>query len=117
MSKSERVKLIIELLDKQDRTYEVLSYSGKTPNHVRVNNFGDIWPSTGSFRIGSKTTKRNFDRLIKALGGDITIPKKLTNADLEVLVTRLMEQVSILTDRVELQEDELCSLKSKLNID
>ena len=54
--------------------YQILSESNKLPNHVRVKGFGDIWPSTATYRIENKTYKGDLEGLIKRLGGKM--PKK-----------------------------------------
>jgi hypothetical protein len=80
MTKKQRALFILKLLNKKGYKYEVLSSSGTVANHVRVKGFGDIWPSTGTFRIGEKTYKNDLEQLVERLGG--TIPKpKMTNTE------------------------------------
>jgi len=73
MTKKQRAIYILRLLNKKGFKYEVLSNSNNVANHVRVKGFGDIWPSTGTYRIGEKTHKADLDGLLKKLGG--TPPK------------------------------------------
>lgn len=69
MSKKQRAIYILRLLNKKGFKYDVLSTSNSVANHVRVKGFGDIWPSTGTYRIGEKTHKGDLEGLLKRLGG------------------------------------------------
>ena len=74
MTKKQRAIHILKLLNKKGFKYEVLSNSNNVANHVRVKGFGDIWPSTATYRIENKTYKGDLEGLIKRLGGKM--PKK-----------------------------------------
>jgi hypothetical protein len=103
MKKKDRYKLIKDVLNHGDYNFTVLNKTGDNWNHVRVKGFGDIWPGTGTYRIGDKYYKRDFNGLIQRLTGKL--PKKKTSQqdiinellkrveDLEVEVVYLREHV------------------------
>lgn len=85
MTKKQRAIHILRLLNKKGYKYEVLSESNKVANHVRVKGFGDIWPSTGTYRIGEKTHKADLEGLIKRLGGKMPVMDKSNTERIEAL--------------------------------
>jgi len=85
MTKKQRAIYILKLLNKKGFKYEVLSNSNNVANHVRVKGFGDIWPSTGTYRIGEKTYKGDLSGLVERLGGTISKPKMTNTERIEAL--------------------------------
>ena len=104
MTKKQRAIYILRLLNKKGFKYEVLSESNKVANHIRVKGFGDIWPSTGTYRIGEKTHKGDLNGLVERLGGTITKPK-LTNT----------ERIEALEEENKHMWDTITILLNKLN--
>lgn len=110
MTKKEKALFIIKTLDEKGYKYKVLSKSGSTPNHIRVDNFGDIWPSTGTFHKDKVWHKRSFDYLIRVLGGSKPDEvKKGTDR-----VEELEKIVESITERLEQMDEELDALKGLL---
>lgn len=103
MSKKERVALILKLLNEKGFGYEILSQSKGIPNHIRVKKFGDIWPSTGSFRKGGKLYKREYSKLVDLLGGEQPEQKKSNTQRIEVIediLDRLFKEIESIKQKV-----------------
>lgn len=103
MNKREKAKYILKLVGDRGLSYEVLSKSGSTPNHIRVNGFGDIWPSTATHMINGKWYKKDLSHLIQALGGEAQSSKK---SKAMVLIEQLISRVEELESKVAFLEME-----------
>lgn len=100
MTRNERAQLIIDALKDRGFEYEVLNESGGIPNHVRVKGFGDIWPTSGTFKQGSKITRKNLNLLIEKLGFDENRPQHQPKRNV---------------DRITALEEKVCYLEAALN--
>ena len=77
MSKKKNANQVMQLISKFGRDYQVLNQGRFYPTHLRLNNV-DIWPSTGTYKVGNKWHKGNHNNLIsyiKLLCGVTDEPK------------------------------------------
>lgn len=68
--KLERAKEILNLIHKHKPNYQILDGDESEPRHVRIDGFGDIWPATGTYRIGKQIHKNDTKGLIRAITGN-----------------------------------------------
>lgn len=69
MNKKQKQQAILKALAGKGYTWEVLSHSKSGPNHIRVERFGDVWPSTGTYNKDGKWHKKDFEGLMAILTG------------------------------------------------
>lgn len=113
LTKSQKTQLILKLLNDKGFTWEVLSRTGDIPNHIRVKDFGDVWPSTGTFSIKGKFHKRNFERLVEALGGGLNFTDN--GPTTKQRLVKLEELNAFLIARVEELENDVYELKKAMS--
>ena len=63
MTKKANATRVINMITTLGLSYKVLDSNDHYPIHIRIKDV-DIWPSTGSYRKGNKTVRRNHDKLI-----------------------------------------------------
>lgn len=112
MKKTERYKLIKEALNNGGFNFVVLNKSGDRWNHVRVKGFGDIWPGTGTYRIGDKYYKKDFNGLYQRLTGKVANVNKSNN---KTEIDKLWQVINELLKRVEGLEIDVHSPASRSN--
>lgn len=98
MKKKDRYKLIKDVLNNGDYNFTVLNKTGDNWNHVRVKGFGDIWPGTGTYRIGDKYYKRDFNGLYERLANKVI---HNSQAQKKTEIAKLWEVINELLKRVE----------------
>ena len=89
MQKVEKLRMIMTAVKGSGRNYEILDGSDHAPKHIRVKGWGDIWPSTGTYKKGKKFVRKNIPQLITSLGSDYIEPKKKVRIDIEAVLKRL----------------------------
>lgn len=68
--KLERALEILNLIQKHRPNYQILDGDDSQPWHVRIDGFGDVWPATGTYRIGKEIHRNDVKGLIRALTGN-----------------------------------------------
>jgi len=78
MSKKSNHDKIMTSIKKREEGYKILNKSGARAIHVRVNDFGDVWPSTGTAKLSNgKWIKKSVEEVLTALNyGEIAKPKE-----------------------------------------
>ena len=95
--------------------FDILNETNGEIAHIRVNGFGDVWPSTGTFRRGRTWYKRKPGLLIKMLEeASEQKPRKITGK--RASKVDLQKTVDEVTERLTLLEDELDQLKQRLGV-
>ena len=89
MNKQEQIKLILDAIKKSGKGYEILNGNDAKPSHIRITGWGDIWPSTGTFKKGKKFTRKNVPLLIKELGSEYTPPQAKPRIAMQDIIKRL----------------------------
>ncbi len=111
MNKKERNKKVRQLLESTNANVTVLDTGRILEDgnfewrHIRVDGFGDVWPSTGTFKQGSKWHKRNFERLISALENHFNLSEvdgyfKSQAETKDLILTELLKRVEDLEVKV-----------------
>ena len=111
MNKKDRNKKVKHLLKSVNADVTILDQDNGNLRHVRVNGFGDIWPNTGTYRVGGAWHKRNFEKLISALERHFNLNQnyEIESQEEEVKDTILNE----LLKRVEDLEIKVYQLENK----
>ena len=91
MNKQEKIALVMNAVTKFGRPYTILDGNYKSAKHIRIEGWGDIWPTTGTFKKGKKFTRKNIPLLLKELGSDYTPKQKKPKVDIQALAKRLTE--------------------------
>jgi len=85
-----------------DHEYQRLSNSGGWINHVRVEGFGDVWPTTGTAKLNSgEWIKKDPDKLIGKLRGNKAKAKEGDSKSKEQRISCLEKKVRELTRNLE----------------
>lgn len=105
MSKNSNAKKVVNLLNKYSIPFKVLDSNGIYPIHIRAKDV-DIWPSTGSYRIGNKTVKKNHTALINHIEIMVGIKKSKSKAPAKEGSKENKQLLSQLL-RLEVQVDQL----------
>lgn len=110
MSKESTQKRIMEAIDISRLNYDILSRDGDRINHVRVLDFGDIWPTTGTAQLNcGDWIRKNPDKVIgklrKTHGQVKEKPTKTDReriSDLETNVKYLMKNLEELNNQLKI---------------
>lgn len=105
---------LIHKIDSLGFEYKVLNETNGEPAHIRIKEFGDIWPQTGTFKAGDTWTKRNPNLLMSRLD-------QIAESKAGEIIARdenrcLQEQIDNLTERLEQMDEELDAIKAMLAI-
>lgn len=106
MNRKDKAAYIIEAIKLKGLKYEVLNENGGIPNHIRVSGFGDIWPTSATFKQGSTITRKNLDLLIQKLGLDKPAVKK-EKSNREIIISQ--------DKRLRLLEERICYLEASIS--
>jgi len=89
-------------IDSSGHDWQILSRDGDRINHVRVVDFGDIWPTTGTAELkGGEWIRKNPDKLIGKLRGKKGKAKEAAAKSKEQRITELEKAVEVLTRNLE----------------
>ena len=66
--KLERALEILKAIKSKYPEFKILDGDELSPKHIRVEGFGDVWPATGTYRIGKEYFRNNPKALLIALG-------------------------------------------------
>jgi hypothetical protein len=108
MTKKETHKAAMALVNSCAFSFKVLNEQNGIPQHVRLSNGTDVWPSTGTYQVGKKFYRHDLAGLeVHLFSGGIEKPPK---------VTALSERVKDLEEYVSHLEYEISQIKSLLSI-
>ena len=71
MTKSEREKMVIKVIIESGKPYKILNSVKGIAQHIRIEGFGDVYPTTGTWLDGNnKWHRKDLDGFIAALLAD-----------------------------------------------
>lgn len=91
MNREERHNEVIKALKENDYNWETLDSNNGILIHIRVNGIGDIWPTSGTYRIGGRFYKKDFKGLIQRITGKLPIKPEKKNND--QIINELLKRV------------------------
>lgn len=106
MNKKQLSENVIKAIKDSGKTYEILDGSPELPKHIRIAGWGDIWPSTSTFRHGEKWYRKDYKKLCKMLSVEPSIIPK----------TESQKRLEILEENYCFLEDRVRKLESLMNI-
>ncbi len=117
MKKTERLRLIKEMCYRVD--YQLLSGTHERPTHIRIDDIGDVWPTTGTLKLNNTKGYIKGDRGMYKLAEvlDVIMPEAVAKTKvsdrcmiLENEVKSLKEEIKHLTQCMEDQQEQLNSI-------
>lgn len=106
MNKKQLAENVIKAVKESGKLYQVLDGDLDKPKHIRIDGWGDIWPSTSTFRHGNKWYRKDYKKLCQMLSVE---PAKTPKSETQKRMELLEENYCYLEDRVQ-------QLEAMLNI-
>lgn len=107
MNKKLCAKMIMDSLKGSGRNYRVLNELNGSPQHVRIDGFGDVYPATGTWLdIENKWHRKDPESFVTAIAGKFKTAGSKTG--------KLEKRVNDLEEHVAWLEDELSKLKANV---
>lgn len=93
MNRKERHDQIIKALKENGFTWETLDSNNGVLIHIRVKNFGDVWPTSGTYKIGGHFYKKDYNGLIQRLTGKMPEKKKSKTDIQQEIINELLKRM------------------------
>lgn len=112
MNKKQTAENVMKAVKESGKIYTILDGDETKARHIRIAGWGDIWPSTATFRHGKKWHKKNYKALCKLLSVDPVEASKNKNKASEELTKRIND----LEEYCAFLEQEIDNIKTHLVI-
>lgn len=98
MNKKQLAENVMKAVKDSNLSYKILDGDEEKPKHIRIDGWGDVWPSTATFRHAGKWTRKNYSELCKKLS---VVPAKSKRTETAERIERLEEICAHMERRIE----------------
>lgn len=104
MNKKQLAEKVIKAVRASGKVYTILDGDETKPRHIRIDGWGDVWPSTSTFRHGKKWYRRNYKQLCALLSvspEESTKRRNKSNTEIETRIKDLEEYCAFLEQEID----------------